>query len=54
MSMCFAIFLACFFATRSIPLFTMVNVLGNCTATCILDKQLQSPAVEEGSATPSP
>ncbi len=29
------------------PLFTMVNVLGNCTATCILDKQLQSPA-EEG------
>ncbi len=26
------------------PLFTMVNVLGNCTATCILDKQLGSPA----------
>ena len=26
------------------PLFTMVNVLGNCTATCILDKQLGGPA----------
>ena len=22
------------------PLFTMVNVMGNCTATCILDKRL--------------
>ncbi len=28
------------------PLFTMVNVLGNCTATCVLDKQLGSPPAE--------
>lgn len=34
------------------PLFTMINVLGNCTATCILDKQLGSPAAEEGAPQP--
>ncbi len=34
------------------PLFTMVNVLGNCTATCILDRQLQGPAVEEDVRSP--
>ena len=26
------------------PLFTMVNVAGNCTATCVLDRQLAAPA----------
>ncbi len=26
------------------PLFTMVNVVGNCTATCVLDRQLAAPA----------
>ncbi len=25
------------------PLFTMVNVAGNCTATCVLDRQLAEP-----------
>ncbi len=30
------------------PLFTMVNVMGNCTATCVLDRRLSSPQPEEG------
>ena len=29
------------------PLFTMVNVMGNCTATCILDKRLASATPAE-------
>ena len=26
------------------PLFTMVNVMGNCTATCVLDRRMSGPA----------